>query len=146
MTASLAKPSRINDATRCTHRFSNGKRCRFLESGSGFCSRHAHNPGDSTASLSADLTAGLTDFTSAEPINQFLSRLLLLLAEDRISPRRGAVMAYTANLLLRSVTVMQHHAAEASRAKDRTVNIIWDIPGPEQELGHEAEQAATQSA
>ena len=135
MTASLAKPSRINAATRCTHLFSNGKRCRFLvQLGSGFCSRHAHTPGDSAASLSADLTAGLTDFTSAQPINRFLSRLLLLLAEDRISPRRGAVMAYTANLLLRSVTVMQHDAAEAERsAQNRPVQIIWDIPRPDRE-------------
>ena len=43
--------------------------------------------------LSAELIAGLTEFESAVPINDFLSRLLLLQAQERIPPRRAAVMA-----------------------------------------------------
>jgi hypothetical protein len=132
MTALTANPSTISAESRCAHRFANGKRCRmFAQPGSTVCSRHA---ADTAADLAGTLTTGLGQFTSAEPINQFLSRLLLLLAQDRISPRRGAVMAYTANLLLRSVTVMQHDAAEAERdAKNRPVQIIWDIPRPDRE-------------
>jgi hypothetical protein len=109
MTASLAKPRRINDASRCTHRFSNGKRCRLsAKPNATLCPAHA--TGREAEDLAAALTDGLETFTSAAPINQFLSRLLLLLAQDRISPRRGAVMAYTANLLLRSVSVMEQSA------------------------------------
>jgi hypothetical protein len=135
----ITNSSRLNAESRCTHRFANGRRCRlFARPGAAVCSRHAAALAQTdAANLSADLTAGLSEFTTAEPINQFLSRLLLLLAEDRIPPRRGAVMAYTANLLLRSVTVM-HHDAERAENK-RPVNIIWDIPGP----AHELEQTAS---
>jgi len=135
MNATPAKPSPINNASRCTHRSASGGRCRSLASSGTLCPTHAKSAAvrQEAADLAAHLTAGLSEFTSAEPINQFLSRLLLLLAQDRISPRRGAVMAYTANLLLRSVTVMQHDATQAERAKGRVVNIIWDLPRPDYE-------------
>jgi hypothetical protein len=127
-----AKPSRFNDNSRCTHQSAAG-RCRTLASSGSLCPAHARRVAvrQESVDLAADLTTGLNKFNSAEPINQFLSRLLLLLAQDRISPRRGAVMAYTANLLLRSVTVMQHDAERT--AKDRPVQIIWDIPRPARE-------------
>jgi len=88
---------RVSPEGRCHHRFINGTRCRLLvpNAESLFCrthaqlSEHEHAPVD----LSATLTAGLTEFKSAVPINDFLSRLLLLQAEDRISLRRAAVMA-----------------------------------------------------
>ncbi len=115
MTASPANSSRINESHRCAQIFSNGKRCRLpANPNSALCPKHA---GTEAEDLAATLTGGLDEFTSATPINQFLSRLLLLLAHDRISPRRGAVMAYTANLLLRTVSVMQQESAEASDPK-----------------------------
>jgi hypothetical protein len=119
-----AKSSRINDASRCTQLFSNGKRCRlFAKPDSTLCPKHA---GTEAGELAATLTSGLDEFTSAAPINQFLSRLLLLLAQDRISPRRGAVMAYTANLLLRSVTVMNQDAEK----EPVHIEYVIDIPRP----------------
>src|SRR5579872_5370722 len=95
-----AKSSRLNDNSRCTHHSAAG-RCRTLASSGSLCPAHAKRIAvrQEAEDLTAHLTTGLTEFNSAEPINQFLSRLLLLLAQDRISPRRGAVMAYTANLL-----------------------------------------------
>jgi hypothetical protein len=131
MTASPANPSRINEP-RCTQIFSNGKRCRlFAKPNSTLCPKHA---GTEAEELTTTLTGGLDEFTSAAPINQFLSRLLLLLAQDRISPRRGAVMAYTANLLLRSVSVMEHETAGAAqKAKKRPLRVIWGLPCPPHE-------------
>jgi hypothetical protein len=141
MTHNPAKSSRINDASRCTQLFSNGKRCRlFAKPDSTLCPKHA---GTEAGELAATLTSGLDEFTSAAPINQFLSRLLLLLAQDRISPRRGAVMAYTANLLLRSVTVMEQKTAAAQDPKKRPVNIIWNLPRPPHEREGLPEQSAT---
>jgi hypothetical protein len=81
------------------------------------------------ADLSAALTEGLAQFTSAAPLNDFLSRLLLLLARDRISPRRAAVLAYITNQLLHTVSVMGQEAA-ARNPKNLPPKIIWDIPGP----------------
>ena len=130
MNVTPAKPSRINEP-RCTQIFSNGKRCRlFAKPNSTLCPKHA---GTEAEELAAALTAGLDEFTSAAPINQFLSRLLLLLAQDRVSPRRGAVMAYTANLILRSVSVMEHETAAAQDPKKHPLKVIWDLPRPPHE-------------
>jgi hypothetical protein len=130
MTDNPAKSSRINDASRCTQLFSNGKRCRlFAKPDSTLCPKHA---GTEAGELAATLTSGLDEFTSAMPINQFLSRLLLLLAQDRISPRRGAVMAYTANLILRTLPAMEHENSPPDPQK-LPPRIIWDIPGPARE-------------
>jgi hypothetical protein len=127
MTASPA-----HEPSRCARRFSNGKRCRlFPRPDSAFCARHAAI--GEASDLAATLTAGLDQFTSAEPINRFLSRLLLLLAQDRISPRRAAVMAYTANLLLRSVSAMGQEAAAAQNPPKRQVQVIWNLPCPPRE-------------
>jgi hypothetical protein len=140
MTASLAKSCRINSSTsRCAQRFANGKRCRLsARPGSNFCPAHATT--HETEDLAATLTTGLDEFTSAAPINQFLSRLLLLLAQDRISPRRGAVMAYTANLILRSVSVMGHQAGK------EPVHIEYVIGIPRPDYGENTTDAESPSA
>ena len=99
-----ANPCILNDSGRCQHHTRKG-RCRNLvvDALSSFCPEHNRTSAwnRNSADLSALLTAGLTDFKSATPINDFLSRLLLHQAEGRIPPRRAAVMAYTCNLLLR---------------------------------------------
>jgi hypothetical protein len=106
----LSLPQAAHDA-RCQHRFVNGTRCRLPVPNpeSLFCRNHAHLPEheNAPADFSAILTAGLTEFKSAIPINDFLSRLLHLEAADRIHPRRAAVMAYTCNLLLRTLPAIE---------------------------------------
>src|SRR3990172_11105593 len=105
MNTSLAAPRRSRKPPRCQYRSAAGSRCRTIpSSGSPFCAAHAKTAAErrEAEDLASTLTGGLDRFTSAASINQFLSRLLLLLAQDRISPRRGAVLAYTANLILRS--------------------------------------------
>src|ERR1700732_2037400 len=101
MTQQTAKPSFINNSSRCTHRFANGKRCRLSGSNvdSAFCPSHASLPENQRepANTAASLAADLKDSRSATPINDFLARLLLLLAENKISPRRAAVLAYITN-------------------------------------------------
>lgn len=103
--------SSTNDLPRCQHRTRTGRRCRHdvSNAAAGLCSTHA--PAQSNRSeesdLSAYLTAGLTEFKSAVPINEFLSRLLHLQAEYRIPPRRAAVMAYTCNLILRTLPAIE---------------------------------------
>ena len=94
-----------------------------------FCRTHAHLPEFEHApvDLSATLTAGLTEFKSAVPINEFLSRLLLLQAEDRIPPRRAAVMAYTCNLILRTLPAIDR---EIHPELEDEPQIIIDLPRP----------------
>ena len=114
MTTAISNSSPLNDShaltaspeTGCKHHTRNG-RCRMpvADPLTSLCAEHARprQKRDQAASLSAELIAGLTEFKSAVRINDFLSRLLLLQAQERISPRRAAVMAYTCNLLLRTL-------------------------------------------
>lgn len=133
---STVDPDRVgitpkNDPSRCQHLFVNGTRCRLLvpNADSLFCPRHARLPEHEheLADLSASLIADLTDFKSALPINEFLSRLLRYQTSGRIAPRRAAVMAYTCNLLLRTLPAIEH---ELNPRNDEPQQIIWDLPRP----------------
>jgi len=116
----------VNES-RCQKRTRNG-RCRMpvADTSSRFCAEHDRIPSRtrSSADLSTLLTAGLTEFKSALPINDFLSRLLLHQAVGLIPPRRAAVMAYTCNLLLRTLPAIEHEQ------KAEPVQFIFDLPRP----------------
>src|SRR6266850_3351619 len=123
--------SSTNDLPRCQYRTRTGRRCRHAVSSikAGFCTTHApaHSNRPEEPDLSAHLTAGLTEFKSAVPINEFLSRLLHLQAQDRISPRRAAVMAYTCNLILRTLPAIDR---ELHLENEDQPQIIIDLPRP----------------
>jgi hypothetical protein len=97
---------------------------------SPFCPEHARSAVNfrRAADLSTLLTEGITEFKSATPINDFLSRLLLHQAEGRIPPRRAAVMAYTCNLLLRTLPAIEHELHPPSQKDQEDSTIIMDIP------------------
>ncbi len=123
--------SSTNDLPRCQHRTRTGRRCRHAVSNAatGLCTKHAPSRANriEESDLSTTLTAGLTEFKSAVPINEFLSRLLLLQAEDRISPRRAAVMAYTCNLILRTLPAIDRELHPDDQDEPQ---IIIDLPRP----------------
>ena len=102
------------EPSRCHHRFANGKRCRLpaTDSQLGLCFRHftlhaaanlarqtAH---DDTEDLSAELLGQASGSGAPLDMKQFLSRLVLLVSQGRISPRRSAVLVYIANQILYS--------------------------------------------
>ncbi len=123
----------VNELSLCHHRTVSGRRCRLrvLNPQSHLCFRHAQlrQKKHHAADLADDLAGQLTEFTSAVDINTFLSRLLLLQAHDRIVPRRAAVMAYTCNLLLRTLPAMDHEN-NPGPDEDAPVQVILDIPRP----------------
>jgi hypothetical protein len=122
--------------SRCNHRLACGRRCRRPVSApeSRFCELHQpYASGEAEPDLSADLTDGLEEFTSPGAINEFLSRLLVLLSESRISPRRAAVLAYITNQILRTIALREHQAAVAQNPKNRRVRVLWTVPGPPHE-------------
>lgn len=139
-----------NDSSRCRHAFASGQRCRLPvpNEGSQFCTRHAKLPQnqadpDDAAAPCADLTAGLTEFTSAEPVNEFLSRLLLLLGQNRISPRRAAVLAYIANQLLRTIAAMDREDERGlSSPGDRLKAYLKSMPATPQAIEYVAAELA----
>ena len=134
MTQPSAKPSLSNHSARCSHLYANGRRCRLSIStlDSRYCPGHARLPENQLdpAESSATLTANLSEFRSAIPINDFLARLLLLVAENKISPRRAAVLAYITNQLLRTLPAIDR---ELNPPEDPNAppEIIVDMPGPD---------------
>ncbi len=72
---------------------------------SSLCSKHAadrHKELDQ-ADLAAVLVGDIQEFRDAVTINHSLGELYKLQARNKITPRRAAVLAYTANLLLRTL-------------------------------------------
>jgi hypothetical protein len=144
MSPKPAKSSRINDSSRCTHRFANGKRCRLpipqadaackgSFADGHFCSQHAKLPENQREpDVAAELTTDLGDLTSPAAINDFLRRLLLLLAQDRISTRRAAVLAYITSQLLRIVSAINKQIENQPPPR---IEYVFDIPTPERQEG-----------
>jgi len=135
MSKTAIKPSSINDSARCQHRTVTGRRCRLavVHPASGLCFRHAflRSKLGEEADLRTALAGDLPDFTSAEQINAFLSKLILLLSENRVSPRRAAVIAYVGSLLLRSLPLVQWERSDGADSHPPEVHIDFgDLPRP----------------
>src|SRR5947208_14739896 len=91
----------------CQYRTASGRRCRMAVSDphTGLCRKHAAERQQNLdqADLAAALIGDIEEFRSASDINHSLGELYKLQARNMIAPRRAAVMAYTANLLLRTL-------------------------------------------
>jgi hypothetical protein len=110
-------PPDSNAENRCSFNSLGGYQCRRFRAHDHpfLCSRHAESAArkeslasrqallDIESDVSADLLGAVEDFRTSAAVNHTLGKLLLLLARNRISPRRGAVLAYTCQLLLQSL-------------------------------------------
>ncbi len=107
MNSAPNNPNPINNDARCQHLFENGSRCRLpiLSADTAFCPRHARLGQNQPIEedLSAKLLKNSQDFQTAQGINFALGNLYDLVAQNRISTRRAAVLAYISSLLLRSL-------------------------------------------
>jgi hypothetical protein len=109
--------AKAKDAGRCTFTFPNRSRCRLQAQNpsSGLCGKHAsamepHDTDDLSGVLFEKLPEDeLPDLQTPEDVNTFLARVVVLLAEGRISPRRATVFTYAASLLLRSAILIDAH-------------------------------------
>ncbi len=125
----------VNDSNsaplHCRHRTASGRRCRMAISDphSGLCHKHAAERQQNLdqADLAAALIGDIEEFRSASDINHSLGELYKLQARNKITPRRAAVMAYTANLLLRTLPAIY---AEENAGQDDSCQLIIDIPRP----------------
>ena len=101
------KPQTANSVSiRCTHRTSGGRQCRLFASDghSGLCPQHrAEQKQDQAADHYLHLIRSFQCFQTAQGINYSLGNLYELLAQNRISPRRAAVLSYISSLLLRTL-------------------------------------------
>ena len=115
----------------CQYRTASGRRCRMAVSDphSDLCHKHAAERQQNLdqADLAAALIGDIEEFRSAADINHSLGELYKLQARNKITPRRAAVMAYTANLLLRTLPAIY---AEQNAEQDDSCQLIIDIPRP----------------
>jgi hypothetical protein len=118
----------------CQQRTASGRRCRMAISDpdSGLCSKHAaeHQKDLDQVDLAGTLIGDLEEFRSAADINHSLGELYKLQARNKITPRRAAVMAYSANLLLRTLPAIEH---ELNPQDDEPQRFIMDLPRPQRD-------------
>ncbi len=116
---------------KCRHFTAHGRQCRLRALRSGLCFRHAslqlQPPQPVDVDLSADFLIQLDDLQSAEQINQFLAKLLILVVQNRISVRRAAVLTYITNQLLHSLVAIKR------QIDNDPVQYIFDAPRPERD-------------
>ncbi len=96
-------------ANRCAHRTPSGRQCRLLASnlGSGLCPHHhAELEQLQNADVYPSLSEGCQGFQTAQGINHSLHNLYWLLATNRISARRAAILAYISSLQLRTLSAI----------------------------------------
>ena len=124
-----------SNLTRCKQRTRAGRRCqlRVLDSHSGLCFRHSslRAPQIEAADFSADLLGEAREFTSASDINKFLSRLLVLLTQDRIATKRAAVLTYICAQLVRTLREIDiENRPESDFDSDIPQTLIVDLQRP----------------
>ena len=125
----------VNTPPRCQYRTPSGRQCRSVSSSaaSSLCARHnAIKKQRRSAGLAAVLTGDNDSFHSAEGIHHSLAQFFTLLAEDRISPRRAAVLAYVGSLLLRTLPAMEKEQTP-KETRPGPMKIVWDLPSPPRE-------------
>jgi len=110
---------------RCRYVSADGRRCAMLRSKGhpSLCPQHRQQQlaaQADAAAVATELLGAIENFQTASAVNQALGRLLVLVAGNRISSRRGALLAYICQLLLTSLPRVEH---EAVRTKGHDA---WD--------------------
>ncbi len=117
---------------RCAHRTTGGRQCRLLASDahSGLCPQHrAAQKHEQEDDHFLHLITNFQGFHTAQGINHSLGNLYELLAQNRISPRRAAVLAYVSSLMLR--TLPQIDADVAAGIKVPAKPAAQPLPAPD---------------
>jgi hypothetical protein len=126
------KPQYANPAVltvRCAHRTAGGRQCRLSASDarSGLCPQHrAEQKQVEAADHYLHLIRNFQCFQTAQGINHSLHNLYELLAQNRISPRRAAVLSCISSLLLR--TLPQIDADKAAGIIDPSKPVPINVP------------------
>ncbi len=69
---------------------------------SRYCRSHDRFARRDTTALSAELSKVAGSLVSPEQVRRFLAKILVALVEDRVSPRKAAVVGYLSQMLLQS--------------------------------------------
>jgi hypothetical protein len=116
---------------RCAHRTAGGRQCRLLASDahSGLCPQHrAAQKHEQDDDHLFHLIREFQGFQTAQGINFSLGNLYELLAQNRISPRRAAVLAYVSSLMLRTLPQIDADVAAGIRYSDKPPTKAVSLP------------------
>ncbi len=139
----------IFSAMRCSYPSSTGRQCQRLASDfqSTLCPQHrAAQKHRESSDISFTLAGQSQAFQTAQGINHSLGALYRLLAGNRISPRRAAVLAYINSLLLRTLPAIDsdNEAGITDPAKP-SANVPAQpltISATDEEAGHDSDSQA----
>src|SRR5712664_2047130 len=126
-------PNAVVLSVRCAHRSSGGRRCRLSVSDprSVFCPQHrSEQLEEEAADHFSYLSRNFQLFQTAQGINHALMNLYQILAQNRISPRRAAVLSHICGLLLR--TLPQIDADKAAGILDPTKRLPINVAVPDE--------------
>jgi len=144
--------SSADSDSRCQYKNKRGQRCRMSRAAlhDSLCSHHAgfdlkqREHRQPRQKLSAELIGPLDSLSSSAAVNYSLSKLLMLIADRRISPREASVMGYVYQLLLQStvgVAKERHLAQNWRQTADQLTRIFQSIPRVQQERAEAARRA-----
>ena len=129
-----------NGLSRCLHRTPTGRRCRFpvAEAASSYCLRHAalHQENLDSLNLAPALLGELTEIVTAMDMQRVLGKLFILLAQNRITTKKAAVLTYIIQQLLRTLPEVEHELNSQSDPSAAPA-IIVDIPRPSYEQANQ---------
>ena len=96
-----------NDSSRCLFSTADGRRCTMLRAPSheSLCAFHAQQEQQilDAERVGAELASLSGEFKTVNDLNHVLGKLFTLKAQNRISARDAAVLAYIAQLLMQSL-------------------------------------------
>jgi len=120
---------------RCLHRTPAGRRCRsrVSEPGMHFCERHTylHTNLPATSDLAPQLLGDLIEIECAEDTRRILSKLFILLAQDRIPQKKAAVLTYILQQLLRSLAAIEREALLQAQEESSGFHVnLTGVPRP----------------
>ncbi|OLD62056.1 MAG: hypothetical protein AUI53_03105 [Acidobacteria bacterium 13_1_40CM_2_60_7] len=134
------KPQTANSVSlRCLYRTPGGRQCRLSASGaqSGLCPQHrAEQKQEQAADHYLHLITNFEGFQTAQGINLSLGNLFQLLAKNRISPRRAAVLAYISSLLLRTLPQIDADRAAGITDPTKPPAETLTVSAPQQDAVH----------
>jgi hypothetical protein len=119
-------PNAVVLSVRCAHRSSAGRRCRLSVSDprSVFCAQHrSEQLEEQAADHFLHLSHNYQSFQTAQGINHALHNLYQLLAQNRISARRAAVLSHICGLLLRTLPQIDADNAAGIEFPPKNVNV-----------------------
>jgi hypothetical protein len=118
-------------SARCAYRTPRGRRCRLpvADARSCLCPKHRAEQQQLEAADHYDhLAINYQEFQTAQGINHSLHNLYALLAQNRISARRAAVLSYISSLLLRTLPQIDADIAAGIKYPPKSLHRVESSP------------------